>query len=83
MARTLNENSVNLELRKGSTVREAITVLIESNDSVRQVWTSPEHVDREALVMCNGADIGLTGGIDTVLGNEDEIVILPLIHGGV
>ncbi|MHA2212147.1 MAG: MoaD/ThiS family protein [Candidatus Thorarchaeota archaeon] len=83
LAKALKESHVTLAPAVGSTVRDAIGALLESNDSIRQVWHSPEHVDREALVLCNGADIGLSGGMETELSDGDEIVVLPLIHGGV
>jgi molybdopterin converting factor small subunit len=34
------------------------------------------------LILCNGTDIGLSGGLDTRMNEGDIIVVLPLIHGG-
>jgi molybdopterin converting factor small subunit len=56
--------------------------LIECEDAVKEIWTDSERMDREAMILRNEADIGLTGGLDTVLEDGDTIVVLPLVHGG-
>ena len=58
------------------------TELIEREKGVRDVWSSPEAMDRDALILCNESDIGLTGGLETIINDGDVLVVLPLIHGG-
>ena len=35
-----------------------------------------------ALILVNGKEIGVLDGLETKLKDEDEIVIVPVVHGG-
>lgn len=35
-----------------------------------------------ALILVSGTEIGALNGVDTVLRGEDEVVLLPVAHGG-
>ncbi len=35
-----------------------------------------------AVILVSGTEIGALNGIDTVLRDRDEIVFLPVVHGG-
>ena len=35
-----------------------------------------------ALILVSGTEIGALNGTDTMLRNEDEVVFLPVAHGG-
>ena len=71
-----------IELKSGASLSDLLRKVIDREKSVKEVWDSPEVIDRDALVLCNEADIGLSGGLETKLTEGDVIVILPLIHGG-
>jgi molybdopterin converting factor small subunit len=57
-------------------------LLFEREKSVREIWDNVEKMDQEAMILVNEVDIGLTGGLDTILKQGDELVVLPLVHGG-
>ena len=57
-------------------------MLFERDKDVKEIWTDVERMDREAMIMVNDVDIGLTGGLDTILKQGDELIVLPLVHGG-
>ena len=71
-----------LEMDKGACLSDLLQVVIDNESEIREIWASPEQLDKETLILCNDIDIGLTGGLKTVLKNEDSLVILPLVHGG-
>ena len=56
--------------------------MINEIEDVRTVWSDVYRMEREALILRNEVDIGVTGGLDTEVNENDSIVILPLIHGG-
>ncbi|MGZ4850232.1 MAG: MoaD/ThiS family protein [Candidatus Bathyarchaeia archaeon] len=35
-----------------------------------------------ALVLVNGREISVLNGLETKLNDEDEIVLIPVVHGG-
>ena len=82
IAKQLQEGRIVVECQDGSCLLEVLTELLEKEESVRNVWTNPETMDRDALILCNESDIGLTGGLETKLSDGDMLVVLPLIHGG-
>ncbi|NHI89293.1 MAG: hypothetical protein EAX87_07205 [Candidatus Thorarchaeota archaeon] len=71
-----------IEIEDNAALLDLFNMVIEREESVKENWSSPEHIDRDALVLCNETDIGLTGGLATKLNEGDTVVILPLIHGG-
>ena len=34
------------------------------------------------LILVNGREISVLDGLETKLGDEDEVVIVPVVHGG-
>jgi molybdopterin converting factor small subunit len=82
LAKQFREGIIEIECEDGAKLIELLRKLIENEGNVRGVWSSPEAMDRDALILCNESDIGLTGGLETILTDCDVLVILPLIHGG-
>ena len=66
----------------GAPLGMVLQILIEQEESVREVWDDRERIDREALILRNEVDVGLTGGLETILEDGDNLAILPLVHGG-
>ena len=73
---------VEVELKNNASLSDLLCKVIEEEESVREVWNVPEVIDRDALVLCNEVDVGLSGGLDAKLTDGDVIVVIPLIHGG-
>ena len=82
LAKKFQEETIDIEVENNATLLDLFNMVIEREESVRQHWSSPEHIDRDALILCNEADIGLTGGLATKLNEGDAVVVLALIHGG-
>ncbi len=71
-----------VDIDEGTDLRTGLQILIDRDDGIRSVWTDPEIMDQEALILCNDVDIGLTGGLRTRMKEGDEVVVLSLVHGG-
>ncbi|MHA1485006.1 MAG: MoaD/ThiS family protein [Candidatus Thorarchaeota archaeon] len=71
-----------VEIGENATIHNLFETLLQKEENVNEIWGSPESIDSKALVLLNEVDIGLTGGLETKLSNGDEIVVLPLVHGG-
>ncbi len=82
LAKQFRDGNIELECQERTKLRGLLSKLMEKEDSVRDVWSNPETMDRDALILCNESDIGLTGGLETDLNDGDILVVLPLIHGG-
>lgn len=71
-----------VEVRENATLYNLFDMLLQKEENVSEIWNSPESIDSEALVLLNEVDVGLTGGLETELSDGDEIIVLPLVHGG-
>ena len=71
-----------IDIEKESNIRDILQMLLEREQQVKEIWTDAERMDCEAMILVNDVDIGLTGGLETIIKQDDELVVLPLVHGG-
>lgn len=74
--------SYTIETGKDSTLGDVLQTLLNNHDEVRELWNTPELIDRDALILLNEVDTALTGGLKSKIIEGDHLVILPLVHGG-
>ena len=82
LANQMDSDTIQIEITEKSDLGELLVKLISENDSVKDVWKTPEQMDAENLMLCNEVDIGLLRGLKSELKDGDILVILPLVHGG-
>jgi len=78
-------NRVLVKLEKPSTVRKIIEKLIEAFSSeFKLTLVDPELEDPRpnALILVNGQEISVLQGLETEVEDGDEIVLVPVSHGG-
>jgi len=74
-----------IELEKPVVVREVIQKLVESfPPEFNRVLIDPELNDPRpnALILINGKEIGVLEGLETEVKEDNEIVLVPVSHGG-
>jgi molybdopterin synthase sulfur carrier subunit len=79
--RTLTENEAETEV-EGSSVGEALEALYERYDGLRERITEDGELRRFVNVYVGGEDIRFGRGLDTPVGDGDEVTILPAVAGG-
>lgn len=80
-----NRNHVLVKLEEPSTVRKAIEKLTEAFSSeFKRALVDPELEDPRpnALILVNGREISVLQGLKTEVKDGDEIVLVPVSHGG-
>lgn len=78
-------NRVLVKLEKPATVGKAIEKLVEAFSSeFRRMLVDPELEDPRpnALILVNGKEISVLQGLKTEVEDGDEIVLVPVSHGG-
>ncbi len=74
-----------VKLEKPATIRKAIEKLTEAFSSeFKRTLVDPELEDPRpnALILVNGKEIGVLQGLETEVEDGDEIVLVPVSHGG-
>jgi molybdopterin converting factor small subunit len=79
------ETPVLLKLEKPTTVRKVIEKLTEDlSPAFKRALVDPELEDPRpnALILVNGKEISVLQGLETEVEDDDEIVLVPVSHGG-
>ena len=76
---------VRVKLGEGATVGDVVEKLVESfPPEFKEALVDP--VLREplpnALILVNGKEVSVLDGVGTVVGEGDEVVFVPVTHGG-
>ena len=74
-----------LKLEKSLPLREVVERLVEPFPAeLRRLLVDLELGDPRpnALIFVNGREIGVLDGLETEVGDGDEVVFIPVSHGG-
>jgi molybdopterin synthase sulfur carrier subunit len=66
----------------GSTAGEIVLDLCATHPALREAIFSDQTLAPYVRVMVNGRDIELDEGLDTIVGESDQLAIFPPIAGG-
>jgi molybdopterin synthase sulfur carrier subunit len=78
------KSKLKLEFGKTASLKEVVRRIVEDQPKLRQALIDPELDDprTNALILVNGKDISVLDGLDTMLKDGDELVFVPVVHGG-
>ena len=74
-----------VKLGEGATVGNVVERLVESSPpEFKEALVDPVLHDPlpNALILVNGREINVLDGVGTVVGDGDEVVFVPVTHGG-
>jgi molybdopterin synthase sulfur carrier subunit len=79
-----NKSKAVMELDEGAKLKEALKRIIEEFPKIERALIDPELGDPRpnTLIVINGREISVLKGLETVLKNGDEVVFIPVSHGG-
>lgn len=83
--RAVSERSnLTINLEDAVHVREAVERILEKLPELKKTSMGPRPKDAElhTLILLNGREISVLNGLDTILQDGDEIVFIPVSHGG-
>ncbi len=66
----------------GTTLSELIDDLEANHPGIKERLLDGEDLRRFVNVYVNDEDVRFTGGLDTSLGEDDQVVVLPAVAGG-
>ena len=82
IATRLQKSELDISIDTPLKLEDLLKRVLDEVEEVHEVWTDVHSMEREALILKNEVDIGVSNGLETMIEDNDSIVILPLIHGG-
>jgi molybdopterin converting factor small subunit len=78
------KDRLSLKFRNTVLLREAVKEIVRQLPQIKRLLIDPELEDPRpnTLMLVNGKEIGVLNGLDTVLEDGDEVVLVPVVHGG-
>ena len=78
------KSTFKLKLEKAVSLRKIMTKIVEEEPKLKRVLIDPELDDprTNALMLVNGREISVLDGLKTSLKDGDEVVFVPVVHGG-
>jgi molybdopterin converting factor small subunit len=79
----LRQNGANqevVELDDRATLIKALRTVF--NQSVLERIVRNGRISNQVIVLVNGVDANLIGGLDAELKDGDELTLIPVVHGG-
>jgi len=82
----VGKGSIDLDIGAGKKIGDLIKEIPDyvAKPELEKMLIDPELVDPRPgnVILVNGREINSLDGLDTELHDGDEIVLIPLIHGG-
>lgn len=85
LTRLTKRKVVSLEFQSQIVIRDVISELVSRfSPEFKRVLIDPELNDPRSnfLIMLNGKEISALNGLETIVEDSDELVLLPVSHGG-
>ncbi len=78
------KKQLTLDLQKGFSVKNLVDSLSKQIPGLKHTFGDQELNDARSnsLILINGREISVLDGYDTKLVDGDEIVFVPVVHGG-
>jgi MoaD family protein len=84
MRQISGKTQLSVNFREGNTLKDVIARLTLEMPQLQQIFGDQQLGDSRSnsLVLVNGKEISVLDGFDTKLADGDEIVFIPVVHGG-
>ena len=78
------KTQLTLNFQESSSIKELLSKLSQEFPSLGKTFTDQQLNDSRsnALILVNGREISVLNGLETKLNDGDEIVFVPVVHGG-
>jgi sulfur-carrier protein len=78
------KTQLTVSIQKGMLLKDLISQLKQEMPLLEKTFTDQQLNDSKsnALILVNGREISVLNGMETELSDGDEIVFIPVVHGG-
>ena len=78
------KKQLTINFQESTSLKELLSKLGQEFPSLEKTFTDQQLNDSRSntLILVNGKEISVLSGLETKLNDEDEIVFVPVVHGG-
>jgi molybdopterin synthase sulfur carrier subunit len=78
------KQQLTINYKKGMTLKQLVTEMSQETPQLEKAFSDQQLTDSlsNALILVNGREISVLNGLETTLNDGDEIVFVPVVHGG-
>jgi len=78
------KNRLVINLKRKTRLKDIIEEIVEKHPKLKGALIGPwlDRFGTNALILVNGNEISVLDGLATTLKNGDEVVFVPVLHGG-
>jgi molybdopterin synthase sulfur carrier subunit len=78
------KTELKLKVQKTISLKKVIAQIVEEQPKLKRALIDPELGDprTNTIMLVNGKDISVLKGMETMLKDGDELVFVPVVHGG-
>ncbi len=84
MRQISGKSQVSIDFKDGMSLKSLIKSLSRDMPELKSIFGDQELNDQQSnsLVLINGREISVLNGLETKIADEDELVFVPVVHGG-
>jgi len=81
---TSSKSKIAIKIKDAVPLREFIKKIVKELPKLKRTLIDPELEDPRpnALILVNGKEINILDGLETMLKDGDEVIFVPVLHGG-
>jgi MoaD family protein len=78
------KNSLTLDIQQDETIKSVVDAISQQIPALKHTFTDADLNDSRSnsLVLVNGVEISVLDGYETKVSDGDEVVFVPVVHGG-
>lgn len=78
------KTQLTINFQEGMSLKELVTKISQQMPKLEKAFSDQQLNDSRsnALILINGREISVLNGLETKLKDGDEIVFVPVVHGG-
>ena len=78
------KTQLTINFQEGMSLKELVTKISQQMPKLEKTFSDQQLNDSRsnALILINGREISVLNGLETKLNDGDEIIFVPVVHGG-
>ncbi|MBD3157960.1 MAG: molybdopterin synthase sulfur carrier subunit [Candidatus Lokiarchaeota archaeon] len=76
------QTTYHVDVQTRRRVRDVLDGLLQQNGGLEEIFSNLRTIEQNTMILLNEKDVTLFDGLDTKIEDGDNLLVLPLVHGG-